>query len=239
VQWPCSAARAGAFLARCLPSNSPLVSRGKPRARGGHGRRACTRVPVHLCTHDGTLTGERRPAGLRSTATCMSISCPVRPHAAPRGTLSVQARTACKWNGALTARERMCRLPDRRIRRLLGSGRYVQPRRRQASRARQVLLRRFCPILHAACTQRTTRNASLTLGPHTSGEMAADEFNRKYHPLPALLNLLAKYPITSEVLCIVRIVRIRRGLRGVKEMASPSSVCRVSRATVMTNHLHA
>jgi len=34
--------------------------------------------------------------------------------------------------------------------------------------------------------------------PH-SGEMAPDEFNRKYHPFPALLNLVSKTPVVSEV----------------------------------------
>ena len=43
------------------------------------------------------------------------------------------------------------------------------------------------------------RTAQLTMRPPTPGDMAPDEFNRKYHPLPALINLLSNAPITSEV----------------------------------------
>jgi len=33
---------------------------------------------------------------------------------------------------------------------------------------------------------------------YCGGEMAPDEFNRKYHPFPALLNLVSKTPVVSE-----------------------------------------
>ena len=100
-------------------------------------------------THGGALT--RHTAGSRSTATCMSISYPVRLLRHPRccrcrretraGVRVVRADIARRMRTD-TAR-RMRRLPDRGIGRFFGPGRYAQPHRRQASRARQMLLRRF------------------------------------------------------------------------------------------------
>ena len=179
---PCSAAGGqGALLTRhhCLHPLCPCLLCVPWQA--AHGRRARA-ARVSPCPHDGALT--RRPAGSRSTATCMSISFPVRPHT-PRRAGRGCRRAACERRGALTSADgaradaQASQWGDRAA---FWTWTICSTTSSPSFASASSATAEVCPV-PTAC-RHTARTASLTLGLHTQEKWHLTSSTASITPFP-------------------------------------------------------